>query len=119
MDDEVFDIKAGTSDVQALTLSESGDLNGSSPPGELSLDDPRDLVKFIFDWGDGTTSETDFVDSGTNVSLNHSWSGEGVYCVRVRAEDVHGASSNWSEALDVTIVPRIYRVLGSRRSAIL
>ncbi len=117
--DEALDILNSTSNVHALAVSENGLLNESNPLDSSSLDDPGDQVKFIFDWGDGTISETDFVDSGTNVSLSHSWSGVGVYYVRVRAEDTHGVSSNWSEALEVTTTSRINRVASSRRSSVL
>lgn len=82
---------------------------------DLSSLDSSDQVKFIFDWGDGTTSETGFVDSGVNVSLSHNWSSEGVYYVKVRAVDTHEASSSWSDPMEVTIVPRIKRVSSSHR----
>jgi hypothetical protein len=83
-----------------------------------ATDQDGDQVKYTFDWGDGTALETDFVDSGTTVSLSHSWGCEGVYSIRAKAEDVHGASSDWSEPLEVTIVQRVNRVSGIRRSAI-
>ncbi len=114
--DEAFDIQEETSNPHALALSEDGRLNGSRPLDGPGLDDQGDQVKFIFDWGDGTTSKSDFVDSGVNVSLSHNWSSEGVYSVRVRAEDTHGESSDWSEALEVAIIPKINRVSGSIRS---
>jgi hypothetical protein len=100
----------------AAGVSSPPDRAGVSDPG---LSDSGELVKFIFDWGDGTTSETDFVSSGEFVSLSHSWSREGVYLVRVRAEDGLGASSNWSEPLEVTIAPKINRVSSNIRSRIL
>ncbi len=82
-----------------------------------STSDPDgDQVKYIFDWGDGTTSETGFVDSGRNVGLSHSCSAEGVYYVKVRAEDTYGASSGWSEALKITMVPKRNRVSSNIRS---
>lgn len=114
--DEAFDIQEETSNPHAFALSEGGRLNGSRPPDGPGLADQEDQVKFIFDWGDGTTSKTGFVDSGTNVSLSHNWSSEGVYSVRVRAEDIHGASSDWSEPLEVAIISKINRVSSSIRS---
>jgi len=81
-----------------------------------STDPDADPVKYTFDWGDGTTLETDFVDSGTTMSLTHSWGDEGTYSVRAKAEDVYSASSDWSEPLAVTIARRINRVSGIHRS---
>ncbi len=103
--------------AEIFALSEERPPDGTGV-SDLSSDS-GDLVKFIFDWGDGTTSETDFVNSGQYVSLSHSWSREGVYLVRVRAEDGNGTSSNWSEPLEVTIAPKINRVSSNIRSRIL
>lgn len=116
---EAFDIQEELSSPHALALSEDGRMNGSRPLDGPGLDDQGDLVKFIFDWGDGTTSKSDFVGSGVNVSLSHNWSCQGVYSVKVRAEDTQGASSDWSEALEVAIIPKINRVSSSIRSRVL
>lgn len=83
-------------------------------------DDPDgDWLRYVFDWGDATTSQTGFVDSGATGSLTHLWNVEGAYNIRVRAEDIRGATSEWSEPLEVTIVQRVDRVAGVRRSPIL
>jgi hypothetical protein len=116
-DDASLDIneEEHKSGAKILTESEETPPDGTGVLG-LGSSDSGDQVKIIFDWGDGTTSETGFVDSGENVSSSHHWSSEGVYYVRVRAEDTHGASSEWSEALEVTIVPKINRVSSNIRS---
>jgi hypothetical protein len=85
-----------------LNESEETSPDGTGILG-LSSSDSGDQVKSIFDWGYGTTSETGLVDSSVNISESHRWSSEGVYYVKVRAEDAHDASSSWSEALEVGI----------------
>ena len=81
----------------------------SGIPGTLyaymtSATDPDgDQVKYTFDWGDGETSETGFVSSGSTRTSSHSWSGSGTYLVKAKATDSHGASSGWSDALTMTI----------------
>ena len=80
-----------------------------------STDPDGDWLSYTFDWGDGATSQTDFVDSGATAGLPHIWDRPGVYSVRVRAEDVYGASSQWSCAIEVTIAERVNRFVGSRR----
>ena len=50
-------------------------------------DDPGDQIKYIFDWGDGTTTTTDFFDNNTAVNETHNWSAAGVYKLKVSASD--------------------------------
>jgi len=66
------------------------------------LDD--DALFFLWDWGDGTSSEwIGPFDSGDNISSSHAWDDEGIYDVRVKAKDVHGAESGWSGSLTAYI----------------
>ncbi len=60
-------------------------------------------LKYTFDWDDGTTSETDFLDSGTEAEASHVWDAAGTYEVRTMATDGQGSFSGWSQALEVTI----------------
>ncbi|RLF25698.1 MAG: hypothetical protein DRN01_06100, partial [Thermoplasmata archaeon] len=68
-----------------------------------TTDPDGDQIKYVFDWGDGTTSETGFVDSGTSASASHSWRSSGAYEVRVMARDSNGAESKWSNPTVVNI----------------
>lgn len=69
----------------------------------VSEDPDGDPVMYIFDWGDGSTSATNYVSSGTPVNLSHSWSEPGSYSIRVMAKDKHGASSSWSSPATIQI----------------
>jgi hypothetical protein len=60
-------------------------------------------VKYTFDWGDGTTIETDYVDSGTPVSRSHVWSRTGSFGVRAKAIDDKGCDSGWSSSKQVSV----------------
>ena len=80
-----------------------------------SSDADGDRVKYTFNWGDGTLSETEFLDSGAAASLPHRWEAAGTRAVRVKAEDL-GAASGWSDPLEVTIFPGTRRGSGTRRS---
>ena len=78
-----------------------------------ATDPDGDRVKYTFDWGDGSTSETGFVDSGTIASESHTWEcrpweGE-TYYIRAKARDSKGASSGWSDSKTLSIVP-FYRL---------
>jgi len=80
-------------------------------PGTLyayvtSATDPNgDQVKYAFDWGDGQTSETNFVSSGSTAIASHSWSTAGTYAVKAKTSDSNGGSSGWSGTLTVKIEP--------------
>lgn len=84
----------------------------------VSNDPDGDELRYFFDWSDGKSSQTGFVDSGTSMSLTRLWDVEGVYTVRVRAEDVRGATSEWSLPLELTIVQSVNRIASVRRSMI-
>lgn len=65
-------------------------------------DSDGNSIRYEFDWGDGNKSLTGWVNSGSRISVYHSWNKEGKYGVRVRAFD--GISwSAWSEPLKVTV----------------
>ncbi len=67
-------------------------------------DDPdHDKVKYSFDWGDGTFSTTNPVDSGSVENSSHAWNKAGTYQVKGNAIDCKGARSLWSKSLNVTI----------------
>jgi hypothetical protein len=68
-----------------------------------ATDPDRDQVKYTLDWGDGTTSVTGIVNSGTRASVSHKWSEAGTYQVKAMATDSKGASSGWSAILGVKI----------------
>jgi hypothetical protein len=64
----------------------------------ITTDPEGDQIFYKFDWDDGTQSDwIGPVTSGTSVSGSHSWSEIGFYNVTVRAKDVEGAGSKWSE----------------------
>jgi hypothetical protein len=69
-----------------------------------SIDGDNDNVSYFFDWDDGTVSGwTGFVPSGTTMNVSHIWDERGFYNVRVKAKDIWGHESNWSEPLIIFI----------------
>ena len=68
-----------------------------------TIDPDGDELKYLFDWGDGTFTETSFVNSGEVVNASHSWKTLGRYYLRVKAIDIKGANSDWSEPLEIII----------------
>ncbi|RLF37197.1 MAG: hypothetical protein DRN03_02735 [Thermoplasmata archaeon] len=72
----------------------------------ISTDPDGDMIRYGWDWdGNGTIDEwTGYYESGALVTVTHSWSEPGTYHVRVKAEDIHGAQSDFSPPLVVDIV---------------
>lgn len=103
-------------------LAEAGLL--SNPPGKPTLTGPTtgvinelyiftvvttdpdgENVFYYFDWGDGTNSGwIGPYNSGQAGSAQKSWDTEGTYTVRAKAKDINQVSSEWSDALIVTIM---------------
>ncbi|OPY48923.1 MAG: PKD domain protein [Methanosaeta sp. PtaU1.Bin112] len=69
----------------------------------MAKDIDDDRVAYCFDWGDGATSTTDLVGSGSIEIASHIWVNAGNYQIRAKATDMKGASSGWMELLNVTI----------------
>lgn len=70
----------------------------------VATTDPEgDEISYYFDWGDGLGTWTSQTPSGQTVSRSHSWDSTGIYNIRVKAKDEHGAESDWSPSLTVDI----------------
>jgi VCBS repeat-containing protein len=60
-------------------------------------------VYYQWDWGDGSTSSwLGPYDSGDTTQAKHRW-GKGSYSIKVKAKDIYGAESDWSESLAITM----------------
>ncbi|MCK4416419.1 MAG: PKD domain-containing protein, partial [Thermoplasmatales archaeon] len=64
-----------------------------------------DQILYLFDWGDNTTSEwLGPYDSGATVNAVHAWNDVGDYEIKVKAKDINGSASGWSDPLSITII---------------
>ena len=71
-----------------------------------AVDPEGDQIYYSFDWGDGTLSSwMGPFSSDEAITVNWSWSEKGSYAVRVKAKDVYGHESVWSDPL-VVQMPR-------------
>jgi len=63
-----------------------------------------DLVFYCIDWGDQSPLIWQGpYHSGDTAMLTHSWTSDGSYDIRVKAKDLYGDESEWSESLSVSI----------------
>ena len=64
-------------------------------------------IQYQFDWESKGSQEysswTELFASGQSISFSNSWSSPGIYVIKVRAKDEHGAISAWSKDLKVTV----------------
>lgn len=103
-----LDIEYGQSNSPPHTPSKpsgsSGAAAGSLCSYTTSAKDPEgDRIKYTLDWGDGSSSVTGLVPSGTTAGASHTWNKVGTYLIKAMASDSKGASSGWSSALTITV----------------
>jgi hypothetical protein len=73
----------------------------------VSIDVDNDSIRYVFDWGDNTSTTTTFYANGTMVTLNHSWLIYGEYMISVFAEDNNNAISSlatYTIFIDVQVI---------------
>ncbi len=69
-----------------------------------STDPDEDQLYILFDWDDGTSSGwLGPFNSGENVNTIHKWTKKGIFEVRVKAKDINGTQSEWSDTITVVI----------------
>lgn len=70
-----------------------------------TTDPDGDQIFYMFSWDDGTSSQwLGPYSTGVTVSTSHSWSELGTYNVKVKAKDTNGATSDWSQPHEISIV---------------
>jgi hypothetical protein len=69
-----------------------------------SIDLQNEEVYYLWDWGDGNFSDWfGPYSSGETVEGTYVWHENGNYKIRVKAKDLRGAESEWSDPLSVTM----------------
>jgi hypothetical protein len=86
----------------------SGETNGKIKQEYLyttSTTDPDgDQVYYLWDWGDGNDSGWfGLYNSGISINKTYNWTSMGSYIIKVKAKDIYGAESDWSDSLTVTM----------------
>jgi len=68
-----------------------------------SIEPDGDQIRYLFDWGDGNITITEYYPSGETVSISYRWNEQGTFNIRVRSQDEYGAWSDWSDPLSVSM----------------
>ena len=84
--------------------SNSGIIGNEYFYSSITTDPDDDEIFYWFDWGDGSNSGwIGPYDSGDNAIASHIWDKIGIYEICVKAKDIHGFESEWSDPLPVTM----------------
>lgn len=68
-----------------------------------TTDTNGDSIRYLIDWGDGSTTTTSYYSSGTRVYRTHAWAFSGTQYIKVRAQDSYGLWSSWSTSASILI----------------
>jgi len=69
-----------------------------------TTDPDEDQIYYMWDWGDGNFSNwLGPYNSGETTSASYTWAQKGNYNIKVKAKDIYGDESNWSDPLAVTM----------------
>jgi len=69
-----------------------------------TTDPDGDQVYYLWDWGDGNNSGwLGPYNSGATIDTLHKWTVKGSYSIKVKAKDIHGNESVWSDPLPITM----------------
>lgn len=70
----------------------------------LTYDPDQDDLYYLFDWGDESLSNwIGPIKSGEFCNASHIWNKQGDYQIRVKAKDIHGMQSEWSDPLPISM----------------
>ena len=82
----------------------SGRINVEYTYTVVTTDPEGDKIYYLIDWGDGTDSGwLGPYNSGETIEVKHKWTTKGSYQIKVKARDVFGAQSEWSDPLPITM----------------
>jgi len=62
-----------------------------------ATDPDGDDISYYMNWGDGSNSGWQGpYNSGTSITLSHTWNEEGSYSMKAKAKDTEGSESSWT-----------------------
>lgn len=97
----------------------NGKINVEYTYTSSTTDPDGDQVSYWFEWGDGTNSGwVGPYASGATGSAKHKWTTKGAYQIKVKAKDIYGAGSNWSDPLPISM-PASQKYVINEKAALL
>jgi len=109
VDKDVFDVvilKANNPPSKPTVEGpKTGHRNSNYSFSAVSFDADNDAIQYIFDWGDGETTITNFLPNGTITSQTHKWTNYGEYIISVTAYDNMTESETSSYTILIDVYP--------------
>ncbi len=97
-------------EIPTLTGPSRGIVGKSYNFSTCTIDLDNDTVFYWFDWGDSNNSGwLGPYNSSVNINTTHKWTVKGSYGIKVKAKDIHGEESVWSDPLPI-IIPFSYHM---------
>jgi len=84
----------------------SGKIKQKQMFSTISTDPDGDQLYYGWSWGKDSIEWFGPFDSGEEITVEHTWIEEGTFNVKVKAKDIYGTESDWSDPLSVSM-PRI------------
>jgi Periplasmic copper-binding protein (NosD)/PKD domain len=82
----------------------TGKINVEYTYTSITFDPDGDQVYYLWDWGDGNNSGwLGIYNSGTTCEAKHTWNTKDNYNIKVKAKDIYGKESSWSDPLRITM----------------
>jgi hypothetical protein len=82
----------------------SGKINVEKTYTAYTTDPDGDDIFYLFDWGDYSNSGwLGPYASGNSCEASHIWTTQGSYQIKVKAKDIHGVQSEWSDPLTISM----------------
>lgn len=82
----------------------TGKVNRAYTFSTKTIDPDNNKVLYLFDWGDRTDSGwIGPYDSNKSASCSHEWNNQGSYKVKVKAKDIYGEETDWSESIAISM----------------
>jgi hypothetical protein len=96
---EGYEVKIGNQAPEKPIISgpKYGDPDVAHTYEFIADDFENNQIKYLIDWDDGDTIETDYYPANTTVQLTHSYQNEGDYFITAQAIDEHGKAGPISD----------------------
>jgi hypothetical protein len=78
----------------------------------LSFDVDNDTIQYTFNWGDGQSTETEFLQNGTIAHLFYNWTNYGEYKISVKAYDGETESAKYEYTIFIDVYPIDDEIVG-------
>ena len=81
-----------------------GNKDKNTPIHPVPTDSDQDQLYYWFEWGDGNNSGwLGPYNSGVTCETKHTWNEKNIYTIKVKAKDIYGKESSWSDPLSITM----------------